>query len=116
MFSGEIPDTWAPYIGIAKVFGNCLGGKISQLLHNADEVKAFVQNSNLWQQTGYGFDISDLDIPGTDFWFEDKLLENLDGTTFSIPEVVSQNKYTVYIFWATWCPFSKEPKAATSAS
>ncbi|MBQ6073467.1 MAG: redoxin domain-containing protein [Bacteroidales bacterium] len=108
MFSGEIPDTWAPYIGIAKVFGNCLGGKISQLLHNADEVKAFVQNSNLWQQTGYGFDISDLDIPGTDFWFEDKLLENLDGTTFSIPEVVSQNKYTVYIFWATWCPFSKE--------
>ena len=35
------------------------------------------------------------------------MLENLDGTTFSIPEVVSQNKYTVYICWALWCPFSK---------
>ncbi len=108
MFSGEIPDTWVPYIGIVQVYNNCLTGKISHLFHNTDEVKAFLNHSNLWQQKGYGFDISDLDIPGTDFWFEDKLLENLDGTTFSIPEVVSQNKYTVYIFWATWCPFSKE--------
>ena len=107
-FSGEIPDTWAPYIGIAEVYDNCLSGKISHLFHNADEVKAFVKHSNLWQKTGYGFDISDLDIPGCDYWFEDRLLENLDGTTFSIPEVVSQNKYTVYIFWALWCPFSKE--------
>ena len=107
-FSGEIPDTWAPYIGIAELYNNCLSGKISHLFRNADEVKAFVKHSNLWQQTGYGFDISDLDIPGCDYWFEDRLLENLDGTTFSIPEVVSQNKYTVYIFWALWCPFSKE--------
>ena len=108
MFSGEVPETWSPYIGIAQVYNNCLGGKISHLFHNAGERRAFVKNANLWQRSGYGFDISDLDIPGTDFWFEDQLLENLDGTTFSIPEVVSQNKYTVYIVWALWCPFSKE--------
>ena len=108
MFSGTIPDSWAPYIGLARVFDNCLSGKISPLFHNADEAKAFVKNSNLWQKPGYGFDISDVEVPGTDYWFEGQLLENLDGTTFSIPEVVSQNKYTVYIVWALWCPFSKE--------
>ncbi|MBQ6958930.1 MAG: redoxin domain-containing protein [Bacteroidales bacterium] len=107
-FSGAIPDTWAPYIGFARVFDNCLSGKISPLFHNPDDAKSFVKNGNLWQKPGYGFDISDVEVPGTDNWFEDQLLENLDGTTFSIPEVVSQNKYTVYIFWATWCPFSKE--------
>ena len=108
MFTGSIPDTWAPYVGFMSVYNNCLSGKISHLFHNRDEVKAFIGDSNLWQRDGYGFDISDLEIPGQENWFEDRLLENLDGTTFSIPEVVKKNKYTVYIYWATWCPFSKE--------
>ena len=107
-FTGKIPDNWASYIGFMSVYNNCLSGKISQLFHNRDEVKAFIGDSNLWQRAGYGFDISDLDIPGMDNWFEDRTLENLDGTTFSVPEVVKQHKYTVYIYWALWCPFSKE--------
>ena len=108
LFSGSIPDTWAPYSGFMSVYNNCLSGKISHLLRGRDEVKAFLEKSNLWQKPGYGFDISDLDMPGYHYWFEDQRLENLDGTTFSIPEVVKQNKYTVYIMWALWCPFSKE--------
>ena len=108
LFTGEIPANWAPYASFMIVDYNCLTGKISHLFSNREDLKAFVENSNLWQKPGYGFDISDLDIPGCRNWFEDQLLENLDGTTFSIPEVVSQNKYTVYMYWALWCPFSKE--------
>ena len=108
LFSGSIPDTWAPYSGFMSVYNNCLSGKISHFLHSRDDVKAFLKESNLWQKPGYGFDISDLDMPGYHYWFEGQRLENLDGTTFSIPEVVKQNKYTVYIMWALWCPFSKE--------
>ena len=107
-FTGTIPDSWAPYAGFMSVFNNCLTGKISHLFSNREDLKAFINESNLWQKTGYGFDISDMDIPGCVNWFEGQLLENLDGTTFSIPEVVSQNKYTVYMYWALWCPFSKE--------
>ena len=108
MFTGSIPDSWAPYSGIIRVYNNCLSGKVSHLFHDRDEVKTFISEGNLWQKAGFGFDISDLDIPGMENWFEDRLLENLDGTTFSIPEVVRKNKYTVYIYWALWCPFSKE--------
>ena len=107
-YTGEIPASWAPYAAFMFVDYNCLTGKISHLFSNREEIKAFVDNSNLWQKPGYGFDISDMDIPGCSHWFEDQRLENLDGTTFSIPEVVSQNKYTVYMYWALWCPFSKE--------
>ena len=107
-FTGTIPDSWAPYTGFLDVHNNCLTGKISHLFSNRENLRSFVEEGNLWQKSGYGFDISDLDIPGSDYWFDDQLLENLDGTTFSIPEVVSQNKYTVYMYWALWCPFSKE--------
>ena len=107
-FTGTIPDSWAPYAGIMDVNNNCLTGKISHLFSNREQIKSFIGKSNLWQKTGYGFDISDLEIPGFSNWFEGQLLENLDGTTFSIPEVVSQHKYTVYMYWALWCPFSKE--------
>ena len=107
-FTGSIPASWAPYAGFMEVKNNCLTGKISHLFHNSEDLRNFVKESNLWQRTGYGFDISDIEIPGVDYWFEDQLLENLDGTTFSIPEVIKQNKYTVYIYWALWCPFSKE--------
>ena len=107
-FTGTIPDSWARYAEIIDVNNNCLTGKISHLFSNREQIKAFIEKSNLWQKTGYGFDISDLEIPGWSNWFEGQLLENLDGTTFSIPEVVSQHKYTVYMYWALWCPFSKE--------
>lgn len=107
-FSGSIPSSWASYSAFMHVYNNCLSGKISSLFHSRDDLVAFITDGNLWQKENYGFDISDLDIPGYRFWLEGKVLENLDGTTFSIPDVVKDNKYTVYIIWATWCPFSKE--------
>lgn len=103
-FTGELPASWVRLGNGLSIFNNRLSGKVPQAFTYSDDIGAFVMNS--WQQEGYGLDYSDVDIHGWQFWLEGPL-EDLDGNLFSIDEVVRKNKYTVYINWAPWCPFSK---------
>ena len=105
-FSGEIPVSWSKYVRIMVVDQNRLTGKVSGFFQDDEDIRAFFRNVNYWQQDGYAFDVSDIDIPGFKCWI-DGMVENMDGTYFSFDDVVRKNKYTVYLIWAPWCPFSR---------
>ena len=106
-FTGSIPESWARLGGrILKLGGNRLTGKIpSALIESVDD--EWLMFEITYQQSGYGFDISDLDIHGWNFWPKGAV-EDLDGQVFTFEDVVKKNKYTIYLDWAPWCPFSKQ--------
>lgn len=105
--TGELQASWARLgVGHFAFTNNCLTGKIPQTFLELDNYQKGLQNL-LWQKTGYGFDISEIDIQGYQCWPSGEI-EDLDGNRFSFQDVIGKNKYTVYISWAPWCPYSKE--------
>jgi len=104
-FTGEIPASWA-WLGNRLWLGeNCLSGKIPDSF--------FAQNDWEWllfdilpQDKDYGFDISEVDLHGGVFWPKSKI-EDINGNLFSFEDVIGKNKYTVYLNWSPWDPFSK---------
>ena len=105
--TGELPASWARLGTGLRLEDNCLSGGIPRSYVDSEYAEYFFTHDRLLlQKKGYGFDISDIDLYGWFSWPEGKV-EDLDGKQFSFPEVIAGNKYTVHIFWATWCPFSK---------
>ena len=105
-FTGPAYGSWVRLGNNFSISNNCLSGKIPQeFLDTKDHLRSFVRNA-LTQKNGYGFDISDVDIPGMVFWPEGNV-KDLDGETFTFADVISKNRYTVYMIWAPWCTFSK---------
>ncbi|MBO4743840.1 MAG: Ig-like domain-containing protein [Bacteroidales bacterium] len=105
-FTGGIPSSWVRWTGLMNICDNCLSGKVSPFAKNREDFREFLKKDNLWQKEGYAFDISDVDIPGFSSWI-DEPVENTDGTLFTFDDVVKKSKYTVYVIWASWCPFSR---------
>ena len=104
-FTGDIPASWARLGTNLAVGDNCLSGVVPEaILAIGDD--AWLIDDILYQKAGYGFDISNVELHGARFWPEGQV-QDLDGNSFSFKDVVAKNKYTVYLFWATWCPFSK---------
>ena len=104
-FTGNIPESWAKFGTNLSVGDNCLSGVVPEtLLAIGDD--AWLIDEILYQKEGYGFDLRNVELHGAKFW-PDGQIEDLDGNLFSFEDVVSKNKYTVFLFWATWCPFSK---------
>jgi hypothetical protein len=106
-FTGGLPESWAKHTGILSAYYNCLTGKVTPFFSDREKAIAFVNNGNLWQKEGYGFDISDVEIPGCHSWPEyepngHKTVENFDGKTFTFEDVIARNKYTLYISWTPW--------------
>lgn len=105
-FTGSIPASWS---GLSDVEGfslvaNRLSGKIpDSFLDIEGEELAYRLDKILQQQDGYGFDVTDIDMPG--YWPMGTITD-IDGKTFTFADVVKKNKYTVYISWADWCPHS----------
>ena len=111
-FTGGLPESWAKHADILYAFNNCLTGKVTPFFADKEKAKAFVVNGNLWQKDGYGFDISDVEIPGCKSWPEyepdgQKTVENFDGKTFTFEDVIAKNKYTLYLSWTPWDPYSR---------
>ena len=105
LFTGDIPASWARLGTNLSVGDNCLSGVVPEaILAIGDD--AWLIDDVLYQKDGYGFDISNVELHGAKFWLEGEV-QDLDGNPFSFKDVVAKNKYTVYLFWATWCPFSK---------
>ena len=102
-FTGSVPASWARHYKYMGLEGNRLTGEIPRTYLEGDDV-SYKLHAILNQQEGYGLNIDDIDIPG--YWPRGDI-EDLDGKTFTFADVVSKNKYTVYLSWATWCPFSK---------
>ena len=113
LLTGELQASWARVgVGNFDFMNNCLTGKIPSSFLDLESAQIGLQ-SLLWQKEGYGFDITDIEIHGFNCWpLEDNTtcatIEDLDGNLFAFDDVIGKNKYTVYISWAPWCPFSKE--------
>ena len=105
-FTGSIPASWASIVNKVSVSENCLTGKIPGSVLEAVDTK-WLMYEIIPQKDGYGLDISDIDIHGWNFWPEGSI-EDLEGNVFSFEEVIKKNKYTVYLEWAPWCPYSKQ--------
>ena len=105
-FTGSAYGSWIKLGDRFSITNNCLSGTIPpEFLDTREHLKLFVDNA-LNQKPGYGFDITDVDIPGSVFW-PDGSVKDLYGDLFTFDDVISKNKYTVYFFWAPWCSFSQ---------
>ena len=105
-FTGSAYGSWVKLGDHFSINNNCLSGEIPpEFLDTREHTRLFVKNA-LIQRRGYGFDITDVDIPGMNYWPEGNV-EDLYGNLFTFDEVIRKNKYTVYLFWAPWCSFSK---------
>ena len=105
-FSGSVPASYARFGANINLNQNCLSGKLDQAFFDSPARREMLYNI-LFQRTGYGFDTSDQDLPGYAKAWKDGPISDLDGNVFNIANVVRNSKYTVYLFWAPWCPFSK---------
>ena len=111
-FTGSLPASWARLgTGNYNFVYNCLSGKIPHEYLETGDAQVNLQNM-LWQKEGYGFDISDIEIKGYSGWptaaLQDKPIEDMEGNLFKYGDVIKENRYTVFVSWAPWCPFSKE--------
>ena len=105
-FEGPIPASWARLADLQgfSLERNHLSGKIPDTFLNVSGEKLAHRLEQVLQQSdGYSFDITDLDMPG--YW-PLGTITSIDGKTFTFADIVKKNKYTVYLSWATWCPFS----------
>ena len=103
-FTGSIPASLARLGRELCLIGNPLSGQIPKTFLTGDDVP-YMLGSILFQSDGYGFDIGGIDIPGA--WPGGDIKDIISGESFKFADVVKKNKYTVYISWAPWCPFSK---------
>ena len=104
-FTGPPPASYARHYEYLNLWDNKLSGPIpAEYLEGGHDEVARKLMAILCQQEGFGFDISDIDIPG--YWPRGTV-EDLSGNTFTFADVVSRNNYTVYLTWAPWCPNSK---------
>ena len=111
-FTGALPESWVKHVDILSAYYNCLTGKVTPFFADKEKATTFVVNGNLWQKEGYGFDISDVEIPGCHSWPEyepngHKTVENFDGKTFTFEDVIARNKYTLYLSWTPWDQYSR---------
>ena len=106
-FTGSVPASWAKIGDGLALTENCLSGKLPDSFIQSEYFTHFVEEILPQKDTeGYGFDIRDIEIPGFRFW-PDGTIEDLEGNAFSFKDVIAKNKYTVYINWSPWDPFSE---------
>lgn len=105
-FTGEIPESWARFGTTLMVGDNCLSGVVPEaILALGKDNEWWLLDDILYQKEGYGFDITNLDFHGGKCWLDGEV-EDLNGNKFTFKDVIAKNKYTVYLYWASWCPFS----------
>ena len=110
---GSIPSSWANLgngslmnMDVVDIANNYLSGSIPQYFLDAAE-HDLKWLFNILYQKGIGFDISGLDIRAYGEEVMKGTVQDVTGKTFTFDDVIKNNKYTVNIIWASWCPFSR---------
>ena len=106
-FTGGVKASWVRLGNRVVAELNCLSGEIPQEFIDSEYYRHFFKAIFSHQREGYYFDITNIDVPGFTCWPEEEKVEDLDGNVFSFLDVIRKNRYTVYLNWGPWCPFSK---------
>ena len=101
-FTGTPPASLAKVGRALRLYDNRLSGQIPQSYLESRDAR-YILEDLLYQQDGYGFDISNVEIPVFGKrWYEGTLVD-LNGRPFTMKGITKKNKYTVFLYWAPWC-------------
>ena len=106
-FTGTVPDSWARLGHVLSIYMEPnLSRQIPESFLTAEE-SGFLINMYLYNSRfdGPPFYVGNYDIPA--YWPKRGLNDVLTGNPVSYKDIVSKNKVTVILSWATWCNFSK---------
>ncbi len=102
-FTGAPPASWARHYKCMALIGNNLSGTIPDTFLTGEDVP--YKLLTILNQNPPGLDISGIDMKGC--WPKEAVEDIITGELFKFADVVKKNKYTVFLEWAPWCPFSK---------
>ena len=106
-FTGTVPDSWAGLgtgLDIEEAF---LDGIIpDSFVRSADADYLINMNLISADDRTTPIAVGDYDIPA--YWPRRDISDLVTGKAIPFKEIVSKNKVTVLLNWATWCPYSKE--------
>ncbi|MBR5735575.1 MAG: hypothetical protein IKX60_02115 [Bacteroidales bacterium] len=109
-FTGDLPESWLRLGTRVSIYGHKLNGEIPDYFYTADNAGYWI---NLYMNEGYyfgdfrqehPFSVKDYDIPA--YWPDREINDVITGKPIPYDEIVSGNKATVIIKWASWCGFS----------
>ena len=105
-FTGKVPDSWARLGTGLELMEFSLDEQVPESFINS-EYADYLVNMYLYagQQRSTPLVVGDYDIPA--FWPRRDMQDIVTGKTIPYREIISANKVTILLNWATWCPFSK---------
>ena len=105
-FTGTVPDSWAR-LGTGLVILEEFADEWvpDSFVNSADA--DYLVNMYLMQADYRTTPVSVGDYDVTAYWPRRDIKDVITGKTIPFKQIVSDNKVTVLLNWATWCPFSK---------
>lgn len=105
-FTGTVPDSWARLGTGLDLAEASLDARVPDSFINSEDADYLVNmylTAAYWRKTPLV--VGDYDIPA--FWPRKDLTDLVTGQVIPYKEIISRNKVTILLNWATWCPFSK---------
>ena len=106
-FTGTVPDSWAR-LGTKLLLRNLgfLDEKVPDSFVTSPDadwlINMYLRNA---RSRTTPLEVGDYDIPA--YWPRRHINDLVTGKNITYKEIVSKNKATVLLNWATWCPYSK---------
>ena len=104
-FTGKVPDSWAKVGTGLELQESSLDGEVPDSFvasENADYLINMYLTAAYWRTAPLV--VGDYDIPA--YWPDKDIKDIVTGQTIPYDEIVSNNKVTILLNWATWCPYS----------
>ena len=109
-FTGDLPESWLRLGTRVSIYGHKLNGEIPDYFYTADNagywINLYLNEGDYYNdfRTDHPFFVKDYDIPA--YWPDREINDVITGKPIQYNEIVSANKATVVIKWASWCGYS----------
>ena len=105
-FTGAVPDSWARLGTGLRIFELSIDERVPESFVASTDADWLINMYLLtYQDRTTPLTVGDYDIPA--YWPRRDIKDLVTGKTIDYKEIVSRNKATVLLNWATWCPYSK---------